>query len=46
MRPRNNRRPEWYDELDVTSTGDTALTIVDQASAEPNLSQELAYCYL
>jgi hypothetical protein len=47
IRPRHHRRPEWYDELDVASMGDTALTIVDQASAEPNgLSQKLAYCYL
>jgi hypothetical protein len=44
---RKNRRPEWYDELDVAATGDTAVMIVDEASAEPNgLSQKLAYCYL
>ena len=45
--PRNKRRPEWYGELDVASTGDTALAIVDQGAAEHNgLSQKLAYCYL
>jgi hypothetical protein len=44
---RVNCRPEWYDELDVASTGDTALTVIDQESVEPNeLSQKLAYCYL
>jgi hypothetical protein len=45
--PRNNRRPEWYDELDVASTVDTTLTIVEQSAAQhEDSSQKLAYCYL